>query len=261
MYRICILGCAVAISVMAQSAFEAATVKVSTAQDTRSRMRGGPATDDPGQITYTNVTLASVLQRAFDLKSYQISAPDWVNSRRYDITAKIPAGASPRQFRAMLQDLLRDRFRLELHRENRALPGYELVTGRNGPKLKPAAAGTEPKLELMESVKGKSVVTALTAHAQPLSALTDRISREFRMPILDKTNLDGLYDFQIEFAPQSPGAMPRPPVPDGSVEAPDDSAANLTTAVQQQLGLRLIPAKVATDFLVIDRGDPVPTGN
>jgi uncharacterized protein (TIGR03435 family) len=51
----------------AQTGFEAATVKVSAAQDTRSRMRGGPGTGDPGQITYTNVTLASVLLRAYDV--------------------------------------------------------------------------------------------------------------------------------------------------------------------------------------------------
>jgi uncharacterized protein (TIGR03435 family) len=81
------------------------------------------------------------------------------------------------------------------------------------------------------------------------------------MPIVDKTALPDRYDFQLEFAPQRPGALPPPPTVDGTADAADDSAANLLTAVQQQLGLRLVPAKVPVDLVVIDRGDPIPLGN
>jgi uncharacterized protein (TIGR03435 family) len=57
-------------------------------------MRGGPGTGDPGRIIFTSVTLLSVLLRAYDVKPYQATGPDWLSSERYDITAKIPAGAT-----------------------------------------------------------------------------------------------------------------------------------------------------------------------
>jgi uncharacterized protein (TIGR03435 family) len=78
------------------------------------------------------------------------------------------------------------------------------------------------------------------------------------MPIVDKTGLTGKFDFTLEFAPQAPGALPPPPSMDGSPEARDESGANLMTAVQQQLGLRLNPGKVHLDVLVIDRADRIP---
>ncbi|HLK69698.1 MAG TPA: TIGR03435 family protein [Bryobacteraceae bacterium] len=261
---------------LAQSAsFEAASVKVSATQTGRGSMRGGPGTADPGQITFTNVTLFNVLLRAYDLQSFQLSAPDWLSTRRYDIAAKVPPGASKDEGNRMLQSLLAERFRMEVHRETRELQGFELVAGRNGSKLKaavdagPGAPADEsgppktgadgypilngPGLVFMEGVSGRSVVTFLTARAQPLSALVQLLTREFRMPILDKTGLDGKFDFKLEFAPQAPGALPAEPT--------DDSAANLTTAVQQQLGLRLSPAKVASVMVVVDRANPVPTEN
>ena len=59
-------------------------------------MRGGPGTPSPGQMTFTNVSLAQIMQRAYDVKSYQISGPDWMSSARFDISAKVPAGAKRR---------------------------------------------------------------------------------------------------------------------------------------------------------------------
>ena len=73
------------------------------------------------------------------------------------------------------------------------------------------------------------------------------------MPILDRTGLEGKFDFKLEFAPQAPGAL----APDTTGEA----GPNLLTAVQGQLGLRLNPRKIPLDVLVIDRADKVPTEN
>lgn len=249
-------------------------------------IRGGPGTADPGQITFTNVTLANVILRAFDVQSFQLSAPDWLSSQRYDLAAKVPPGTSKEQCNRMLQALLAERFHLALHHETKDLQGFELVPGRSGSKLKISAdAGTvelraeppaptgppktdadgypqlnAPGMVMMEGAKGNAVIVFLTARAQPLSALVGLLSREFRLPILDKTSLTGRFDFKLEFAPQAPGALP-PPSTDRAPDAMDNSAPNLTTAVQQQLGLRLNPSKVPTDVLVIDRADKVPTGN
>lgn len=218
-------------------------------------MRGGPSTADPGRISFTNVTLSSVILRAYNLKAFQLSAPDWLSSQRYDLTAQVPSGASKEQCNQMLQTLLQERFHMVLHHETKELQGFELVSGRGGSKLKPssdmgvvesaAPSGppktdsngypqlTGPGMAMMEGAKAGAVIVFLTARAQPLSALVDLLTREFQMPISDKTGLPGNFDFKLEFAPQPPGALPSASGPE------NDGAANLTTAVQQQLGLRL----------------------
>jgi uncharacterized protein (TIGR03435 family) len=249
----------------------------------RGSMRGGPGTGDPGQITYTNVTLHNVLLRAYDIQTFQLTGPDWLQSRKYDISAKVPPGTTKAQFGPMLQKLLADRFHLVIHHETKDLQGFELVAGKSGAKLKPTAiAASQPAVELsappktdpegypqfdgpglifMEGIRGKAVLVFVTAKAQGPSALTQLISREFRLPILDNTGLTGKFDFHLEFAPQPPGALPAPLSPDTLPSAPDDSGPNLTTAVQQQLGLRLNPRKVPVDMVVVDRAEQAPIEN
>jgi uncharacterized protein (TIGR03435 family) len=257
-------------------AFEVASVRTaapSSGGPVRSSMRGGPGTADAERIVFTNVTLMSVLLRASDVKSYQAQGPGWISSLRYDITAKVPPGATKEQFNIMLQHLLADRFHLLLHHETKELRGYELVRGKGDPKLKSSTEvgadvvpTTSPKtdangfpqlsspgLVIMEGLRGTAVVSFLTARAQPLSALTELLSKEFRMPVTDKTGLSGKFNFTLEFAPQAPGALP--------IESPDDSAGNLTSAVPQQLGLRLEPKNLPVDILIVDSAEKTPTDN
>lgn len=267
--------------------FEVASVKPSSPPANgrvRGNMRGGPGTPDPGQITFTNVTLANALLRAYNLNNYQLAAPGWLSTERYDIAARIPAGTSKEQFEGMLQRLLVERFRIVLHHESREFQGYELAEGRGGPKLKPSAATAgsnggapepetapqtdaggfpildRPGLVIMEGLRGKAVISYLTAKAQPLSALVERLSKEFQMPIVDRTGLGGKFDFTLEFAPQPPGAV-TPVSPDSLPAAPDESGPNLLNAVQQQLGLRLNARKIPVDVLVIDRAERIPAAN
>jgi len=138
--------------------FEAISVRpAAPASDGRIRpsMRGGPGTGDPDRIIFTNVTLLNVVLRAYQVKSYQATAPDWMSSERYDITAKIPAEATAEQFPLMLQGLLTERFHLALHHETKQLQGYELVRGKNKLKLKPTTENgpdVEPTEALRKSV-------------------------------------------------------------------------------------------------------------
>lgn len=236
-------------------------------------MRGGPGTSDAGQITFTNVTLMNVLLRAYDVKIYQVTGPSWLSSERYDIVAKVPQGATKEQLNTMLQNLLAERFHLALHHETKYLQGYELIKGKAGPKLKPStevgpdvqptdAPKTDvngfpqlsaPGLVMIEGMRGTVVVSFLTARAQPLSALVEVLSKEFHLPVADKTGLTGKFDFTLEFAPQAPRALP--------ADTAEESAANLISAVPQQLGLRLDPKKIAVDMLIVDSADKVPTEN
>ena len=275
MSYVCALSCGAVLSQSPQPpVFEAASVKsmAPTGGRVRTSMRGGPGTSDTGRIVFTNVTLMSVLLRAYDVKPYQARGPDWLSSERYEITATIPPDTTKEQFNLMLQRLLADRFHLALHHETKELQGYELVRGKTGTKLRPSAEvgpdvqPTEapktdangfpqlsaPGLVMMEGVQGTTVVSFLTARAQPLSALVEILSKEFRLPVTDGTGLTGKFDFTLEFAPQAPGEL-----------APEttDSAPNLVTALPQQLGLKLDPKKIPVDILIIDRADKVPTEN
>src|SRR5215469_3394074 len=92
---------------LAAQTFEVASVKPAVPQPPERRaftmLRGGPGTQDPDRITYTNATLMQLITRAWDLRSFQIFGPAWIENERYDITAKIPAGTNKEQFGVMLQ--------------------------------------------------------------------------------------------------------------------------------------------------------------
>ncbi len=129
-------------------AFEVASIKPAAPQPAgmlRVMMRGGPGTPDPGQLTYTNVTLKNILMNAYDVKGYQIQGPGWLDSERYDVMAKIPKGATKEQFRLMLQNLAAERFKVALHRDTKEMPVYSLVVGKNGPKMKESVEDPAPK--------------------------------------------------------------------------------------------------------------------
>src|SRR5580704_16362130 len=120
--------------------FEAASVK--KAEQRRSGpgpLRGGPGTNSPGQLSGV-ASLKALLMRAYEVKSYQIAGPAWMESERYEIDAKIPAGADQRQVSLMLQSLLTERFQLAAHRETKVFPIYAMVMGKDGPKFKRSPA-------------------------------------------------------------------------------------------------------------------------
>jgi uncharacterized protein (TIGR03435 family) len=99
--------------------------------------RGGPGSSDPGRATYNFASLRDLLVAAYDVKRYQVSGgPDWLDSERFDIVAKVPEGTTKDQAKIMLQNLLADRFKMTLHRETKELPMYALIVGPKGPKLK-----------------------------------------------------------------------------------------------------------------------------
>ncbi len=266
------------------------------------RMSGGPGSPDPGQITYTNVSMKNLLMAAYDVKGYQLSGPGWLDSERYDIVAKIPEGATKEQFQLMLQNLLSERFKLKLHRETKDLPIYALVVGKNGVKMKesskddpaPDAAGAPPppsrgpgpgeirmtkngmpqlppgggRRSIMLMIGGKM---RLQANQQPTTAIAEMLGNQLGRPVVDQTGLTGNYDYTLEFVPEGAAHMPGMPgmtPPDGggapgtpSANSPDAAGPTLTTAIAEQLGLKLEPKKGPIALLVIDAAEKVPTEN
>ena len=267
-----------------QPAFEVASVKPAAPQangQNRLTMRGGPGSDDPSQISYTNVYLMSILRIAYGAYFYQIVGPSWLGVNGYDISAKLPPGTTKEQFNQMLINLLAERFHLTLHHESRDVQGYELLTGKNGSKLKESTAadsdgvaatpsgpaktdakgfpqldhpGVAMTMKMEPNAKMPSVL--MTFQAQPLAGLLRTLGEELGRPVVDKTGLVGKYDFTLEFAPET-----RTPSTQASAEPPDQSGPGILTATQEQLGLKLESRKVPFDMLIIDSVDKVPTAN
>ena len=280
--------------------FDVATIKPHPqGADGRIRvmMSGGPGSSDPGRLNYENVSLKDVLTNAFNIRNYQLSGPVWLASERFDLTAKIPAGATKDQFRIMLQNLLTERFGMKVHRETKEMAAYVLVVAKNGPKLKPSevkpsdqdAASPQPspepgrKLqpgkdgfpEMPPGDRGNSVFmmpgkARIISNNAPVSRLIDILANQLDRPIIDATDLKGNYDLTLYFEPEMrsmpgggmpPREAPGPTSP-GPAPAPEGPAyPTLTTAIQEQLGLKLESKKAPVDLVIIDRIEKTPTEN
>ena len=140
-----------AVSTFAQTpqgpSFEVATIKKADEPQPGKPIffgrRGGPGTDDPGRITWSNVNLRTLLTTAYDVKPYQITGPDWIDSERYEIVAKVPAGATKEQVNVMWQNLLAERFGISLHHSSKVLQAFEMEAVKGRVKLQ-ETAGPDP---------------------------------------------------------------------------------------------------------------------
>lgn len=257
-------------------------------------MSGGPGdSNDPGRVNWENVSLRDMMRAAYGVKDYQISGPDWMNSTRFIVEAKLPPNTSKEQYAMMWQTLLKERFSLAVHRETKDLPAYALVVAKGGPKMKEAvdddtvsgadAAGGGPRASTgfgggsrggspmrngMMMMRGAG---HLEAKGMPVSQFVEMLSRQLDRPVQDQTGLKGKYDFVLDYTPDEstrgmaakmgmPMSMPRP---DGGPAdgVSDSSGASLFTAVQSQLGLKLEGKKLPLDLLVVDHAEKSPTEN
>lgn len=231
--------------------FEVATIRVAAPRDIYvGPMRGGPGTSDPGRFTWEFATPRSVLLKAFGLDAFQLVGSG-LEDQRYDITAKVPAGATVDGFNVMLQKLLIDRLGLKFHRESRVMPVYEVTVAKNGPKLKESDGSL--------TTSGASYangVMHLTLARSSVEDLARQVGVELDRMVIDKTGLKGVYDFRLEYSHE--GLKPLPGVPSPAVQ---DPAPSLFAAVQEQLGLKLEAAKEPVDVIVVDNINKTPADN
>jgi uncharacterized protein (TIGR03435 family) len=260
--------------------FEVASVKPATPLGPiglRSDRKGGPGTSDPGLYTCRNCPLAWVLYEAYDLKTYEFQGPDWLANTRFDFEARIPAGTTKPVFQQMLQNLLADRFKLAVHREQKAMEVYEMTVAKNGPKFKestpaaPAAAAADGPGQIKRDAEGfpilgpKMMMAVVPGHArlrsdsQTMSWLADQLSAQLGGPVTDATALKGKYDFILSWAFGEETAAVVP----GEAGAPHVDAYRpaLINAVQAQLGLKMDRKKAPVEVLIVDHADKSPTAN
>jgi uncharacterized protein (TIGR03435 family) len=234
-------------SLIAQPAFEVASIKPHDIYKPDGRKQGLSVSGTT--VTLISMPLASLMMEAYGVERYQISGgPAWANDSVggvYDITAKTEGEAPPskEQVRKMLQTLLAERFRLQFHRDMKDLPVYELVVAKRGAKLKQSA--DDAKFSNHQGSSAQAI--QMTAIHNTIAQLVNIISPYTGRPVLDKTGLTKAYDFTMEFTSERSRGLSGPPS--------DDAAPSLSTALEEQLGLKLEPQKRAMEVLIIDRAE------
>ncbi len=256
----------------------------------RPRREGGPGTSDPGRIRYSNIGLRALIMLAYRVRDFQISTadPKALDAKGFELAAQLQPGATRAQLRAMLQSLLADRFHLALHREQRVMPGYALIVGKNGPKLREAeksdaeadAEDFDPlppappnELEVHDdgypsvpAREGSWLVALRTGYARThqlhasMAELAGILSNQLEKPVTDATGLKGRYEFTLSWM----SGLPAAPSASGSAStgAPSpEIGLDLPAAVQQQLGLKLEAVRAPVEILVIDGFEKDPTEN
>jgi uncharacterized protein (TIGR03435 family) len=229
--------------------------------------RGGPGTDDPTLLVCENWDLASLINIAYRLNHYELSAPDWTHQVRYDVRARVPVGTSKEQTAAMWQNMLADRFKLMVHRETRELQSYSLMLAKGGPKFKAASSaapsdqqrsGEDLRLDQLgypafgPGHPGMGVRRGLARMYFPnrsMDRLAGQISGQLGGPVQDATGLKGEYEISLYWAA------------DSLVESSPDVGPTLIQALRDQLGLRLESKKSPLEMLVVDHCERVPSDN
>jgi uncharacterized protein (TIGR03435 family) len=262
--------------------FEVASIKQNLSDDRRSF-----SAQPGGRLVVTNTAVKDLIAAAFGMADIQaliperiLGGPQWIASERYNINAKASTefqfapGGPPREALLMLRSLLEERFKLVSHREVREMPIFELVIARAdralGPGLRkasidcdalfaggraaapppsPRQPGEPPPCRLIGG-PARTIASAVT-----MQQLAANLSNHLERFVVDKTGLTERFDFNLGWTPERlPAGAPPPGVP-----PVDPNGPPLVTALQEQLGLKVQPARGPVDVLVIDSVDrPTP---
>ena len=251
-------------------AFEVASIRL-TDPDPASRIVLIGMKADGDNVHYTNITIRDCIRAAYRVRDFQIEGPDWMSTARFEINAKLPAGASMDQIPVMLQSLLADRFGMTLQRGTKEQSVYALIPGQDGPKLKPplppgdnpgpSALGPDGKPRPIIQIGFPASGIVIHAPAVTLPALAETISRFTLKPVVDITGIEGQHQFDLTFEPETMGGLSNPRVAqDGTPLAADTPAPLLSWAVQQY-GLRIETRKTQLELLTVTHVEKTPTEN
>jgi uncharacterized protein (TIGR03435 family) len=232
----------------AQPSFDVASVRPS-------QHEVGP--DYNNQITYSpdgftaqNVTLKRLIAEAWHCQLDQVQGPPWIGRNEYDIVTRLPEGTSREQVPPMLRSLLIDRFHLKTHSETRPMRVYELTISQKGLKIHPDAPTTAAPpgsgfhfhgnmRQLADLLAVQFSIPAPQDPSVPVKAGGPQI------PVLDKTGLQGVYDFNMDARP----------------ELGTDQFTAWKRALEDQLGLKIESRKADVEIIVVDEAAKFPTAN
>ena len=255
-----------------ESRFEVVSIKRNTGGGMGSMMGFQPG----GRVSVRNLPVRQVIVHAYRIQPFQLTGgSDWLQTERYDIDAKAPDGAvvTDDAINAMLRAMLADRFKLKMRRETRESAIYELMFARSdrrfGEKLRQTSADcvaqrkgrTESGGSLPDAARfrGEDPIPCgmvmsggnrIAAGGETMTRFATMLAPRLQRIVVDNTGLTGLYDFDLQFLPdQGYGRGADGPVRMYLVTA---DVPPLLTAIQEQLGLKLQPARGAVEYAVIE---------
>jgi uncharacterized protein (TIGR03435 family) len=251
--------------------YDVATIKPHKDDGTGNMMVGGMA-DGYRAI---NTTMRNTVLNAYSsgLQIQITGGPSWFNELRYDIEAKfVPEvgdalkklNPDDRGFvrRYMMQQLLKERMNFAAHVDTKEVPSYDLIVGKNGPKLKASDPNAKENGSMrMMMDQGRMV---MTAKGMAMAGLARNLSGAAGRPVFDKTGLTGIYDINLEYAPERMnGVGVGGPVPPGggaagsAPEVPADPVGGplIISALEEQLGLKLVSSRGPMQVVVIEHMD------
>ena len=213
--------------------------------------------DRPDGYSCSNLSLLNLIVNVYGIKQDQISGgPSWIDSIGFDVEAKVDDSnveafkkLSAQQRNDLLKNLLADRFKLKVHFVTKGSPMYDMVVAKGGPKFKIPA----PTKESAEAGKNPEAAKPRSVEASPdvfkgrrvsMDMLASHLSSTLHSTVADKTGLTGLYNVDLKWSPEDAGPS--------NEDADAESSPSIFTALQEQLGLKLIPTKGPNETLVID---------
>jgi uncharacterized protein (TIGR03435 family) len=237
---------------LGEYSFEVATIR--PGKPDGDKLMGIGVSGRPGRWEGTGVTLKDLILAAYGVSSeYVYGGPKWIDSNAWDIVAQAPEGqGSYGQLGKLLQTLLRDRFHLRMHTEQRQMPVFELKVIKPGKltrsidcmaEIAKGDASTFNGICGLGSGPGNP--RTLGGGGATMTQLTQYLSRvtSIARPVLDRTGLDGFWNFEVKFMPANPDGSENPLAPP------------IAIAIQEQLGLKLESSRAAVEVLVVDQAE------
>jgi len=212
-----------------------------------------------GRFRAENVSVIMLIHWAYEMPETRIlSAPGWAGTTYFNIDAtadpsvdgalqKLSSDAARQQKEKMVQALLADRFHLVVHTESRDLPIYTLVVAKGGPKLGALQGGGTSINRRSDRIEVQT--------SNSVSTLAEQLSMIVGRDVVDQTGITGRYNLKLQWAPDD-----AVPASNGSTAPTSDSGPSIFTALEEQLGLKLQPARGPVQVLVIDHIE-LPSAN
>jgi len=189
-----------------------------------------------------NWSLRRIVLKAYEIKDYALTAPDWLASLTFDINAKTTGPVTETGLDQMLKTLLIERFHLKAHTIVQDKQAYLLLTAKNGFKPKPVKDGS-PAIDDCDLSRYPEKTSLSCRHAS-LGYLAEVLSAQLNSIVVDRSEVKATYAFTLEWSPNPGGVAP-----------------SIFTALQEQLGLRLDRRKVPVSILVVENIGKTPAGN
>jgi uncharacterized protein (TIGR03435 family) len=254
----------------------APTFDVASVKPNVSNSDAGSSNGNPGTFSVVNLSLRRVIGIAYRISAPlirdRIVGPAWIDSSRFDITARLAQGADTNRVPEMLKALLAERFALTAHVEMRDISGYALVRARKDDQLGPQLTRSSLDCSRRDDSVSRSVgdvirsatptctmASAVDANGgilrgggRTMDDLARNLTGQVRRTVIDRTGMSGTYDFILRWTPENFQSV----APEAG---PSRDGTSILTALQEQLGLKLEEERVPTEFLIIDRVErPTP---